>query len=775
MAEAAGYVWVASPNGGAVFQVDPTKETVIDTIPVGGEPGSLVTGGGALYIASTIGATVERIDPVSSTVTWTAHLEQANPVSMAFGDNGLWVADSADQALLELSPLSGSLLRRFPLGLRPTAIADGDGLIWVAAYDTGTIEGIDPITGQTVGTASVGDGPVSLAFSAGDLWVANSLDGTVSVIDTEDFTVVSTIATGSGPTAVVASKGGIWVANQYSGTATRISPQRLVVVTTVPVGESPAALALGPSEVWVSASVPPANHKGGTLVLTSSAQFTTIDPALYSAVEGFAFMRLAYDTLVTFEPTAGPSGLRLVPDLALQIPVPSDGGRTYSFRIRPDIRYADGKVVRASDFLRGIERLFEMGSPAVDYYSGIVGAQACLENPKHCDLSAGVVTEDSTGSLIFHLTAPDPDFLYKLTLYAYNAPVPPGTPDDDVGTHPVPGTGPYRLAVVTPLEEVFERNPFFREWSRAAQPDGNPNVVIWRLSPSPKEEVSAIEQGKADWTWDPIPPAELRVLQVEYPAQVHPNPASAVEFDALNTGAAPFNNLRVRQALNYAIDRRKIAQWYGGLMAATPTCQPLLPGLLGYVRYCPYTRDPQSNGLWTAPNLPLAKKLVAESGTKGELVNVWGVSDGTVPTQEPAYIAQVLRSLGYRTTFRVAASWTVQGLQPQLQMSAIGDWSPDYPDPSSYIPEFFACDGANGNGYYCDPALDREMTQATLLEQQDPAQAAALWTKVDHYLTDQAVWLPTVDLYWVDFTSKRLKNYEFNPVWGFVADQAVLP
>lgn len=525
----------------------------------------------------------------------------------------------------------------------------------------------------------------------------------------------------------------------------------------------------------MSASAPTGSHKGGTLVLTTTFHFATIDPALYDNSAPFVLMHLAYDTLVTFESTAGPNGLRIVPDLALQLPVPTDGGRTYSFRIRPNIHYSNGQVVRASDFLRGVERLFEMGSPAISYYTGLVGAQACLAHPKHCNLSEGVVTDDSAGSVIYHLTAPDPDFLYKLGVQAFNAPIPLGVPDHDVGLHPVPATGPYRIAVVTPKEEVLERNPHFREWSHAAQPAGNPNVIVWRLASSHQQEVTDIEQGKADWTNDAIPLAQMRLLEVEYPSQLHSNPAFVVEFDPLNTHAAPFNNVLVRRALNYAIDRRKIVQWYGGPTVATPACQPLIPGLPGYERYCPYTLDPQSSGVWTAPNLPLAKRLVAESGTKGELVTVWGITDGNVPIQEPAYIAQVLRALGYRTRLHVAPWASIEAEQPKFQLSVAGDWSPDYPDPSSYIPQFFACDGGNSNGYYCNPSLDKEMTQATLLELQASAQASALWTKVDHQLTDQAPWLTTVDLNSVDFTSKRLKNYEYNPVWGFVADQAVLP
>ena len=110
----------------------------------------------------------------------------------------------------------------------------------------------------------------------------------------------------------------------------------------------------------------------------------------------------------------------------------------------------------------------------------------------------------------------------------------------------------------------------------------------------------------------------------------------------------------------------------------------------------------------------------------------------------------------------------------KFQISVEGDWVPYYPAPSSLLPPFFACNGGDANGYYCNPAIDREMTEATLLQLQGPAQAAATWTKVDHQLTDQAEWVATVDLNEVDIISSALRNYEFNPVNGFVADQAVV-
>lgn len=159
--------------------------------------------------------------------------------------------------------------------------------------------------------------------------------------------------------------------------------------------------------------------------MVTAQRFASVDPAFYNVASNPQFIGLAYDTLLTFEHSGGADGVRLVPDLALSIPSPTHGGRTYTFRLRPWIRYADGRLVRAGDFRRAIERLFRLKSPGSSFFTGIVGAAACTAHPGRCDLSSGVLTDDRTGMVSFKLAAPDADFLYELTEQAYSAPVPP--------------------------------------------------------------------------------------------------------------------------------------------------------------------------------------------------------------------------------------------------------------------------------------------------------------------------------------------------------------
>jgi peptide/nickel transport system substrate-binding protein len=170
-----------------------------------------------------------------------------------------------------------------------------------------------------------------------------------------------------------------------------------------------------------------------------------------------------------------------------------------------------------------------------------------------------------------------------------------------------------------------------------------------------------------------------------------------------------------------------------------------------------------------------ARRLVLASGTQGEQIDVWAASDlPGIPRQLPAYVAEVLRSLGYKTRLRLVPFATFSPtMRSGMQVSVDGDWVPDYPAPTAFMPSFFGCHGGDNRKHYvCDPELDRQMRSASALQLRDATRAAALWAKIDHQLVDQAVWVPLVNTRAIEFVSKRLRNYQYHPVWGFMADQA---
>lgn len=149
----------------------------------------------------------------------------------------------------------------------------------------------------------------------------------------------------------------------------------------------------------------------------------------------------------------------------------------------------------------------ELPSSAGGFYSALVGATACAKKPKPCDLSEGVIADDAAGTVTFKLTAPDPDFLQKLAP-PFSCVVPTGTKNKDIGTDPLPATGPYVIQSYKPDNEmVFVRNPEFKEWSAEAQPAGNPDRIVMRIGFSLEDATTQISNGQADWMYE-TPPAD---------------------------------------------------------------------------------------------------------------------------------------------------------------------------------------------------------------------------------------------------------------------------
>ena len=346
----------------------------------------------------------------------------------------------------------------------------------------------------------VGSGPAGIAVTPGAVWVANSLDQTVSKIDPASGTVTATIGVGDGPSGIVAAKDGVWVSDEFDATLRRIDPQTARVDRTVHLGSSPRGMAVAGSGVWIAARpFPSASHRGGTLTVVDTVLPLTDPVGDYDGDN--PTLGTAYDGLTAFRRSGGAAGLTLVPDLATRLPRPADGGTTYTFTLRRGIRYSNGNLVRASDFRRGIQRQLSFGRPVPATTTASSGRSACIKHPKRCDLSAGIVTDDATGTVTFRLVQADPDFLYKLALTLV-APAPPGTPDRVISRAPfLPGTGPYMISQVRPNKSVtLVRNPYFRQWSYAAQPAGYPSVIRYEQVDSQSAQESAVIAGRADLT-----------------------------------------------------------------------------------------------------------------------------------------------------------------------------------------------------------------------------------------------------------------------------------
>jgi peptide/nickel transport system substrate-binding protein len=443
-------------------------------------------------------------------------------------------------------------------------------------------------------------------------------------------------------------------------------------------------------------------------------------------------------------------------------------------------------LIRPEDFRRAIERVFEIDrklNPGIlHFYAGIVGARRCEHRPGPCDLARGIVTNDAARTVTFYLTAPDPEFLYKLAFpWAYA--IPPGTPDHQISAAQLPATGPYMTKSLVPGHTwTLVRNPRFRQWSPQAQPGGYPDRIIVRSDVGPRQAVTDVEHGHADVLLAP-PPDAIGQLATHYTSQLHSGPLAATMALTLNTRILPFNRLTARRALNYAINRNTVIGLNGGPLAAQPTCQILPPTMPGYRPYCPYTLQPGPGGAWTAPDLAHAEQLVRASGTRGDKVTVLaGSFGGPLPVAATGrYVVSVLDELGYRASLRMAGMnryWGLLGDSRDRVQAGFFPWYQDYPVASDFIDPMLSCGSflpanpANLNtAEFCDPRIDAQARHAYALQLRAPAAAVGRWSAVDRELVDEAPWVPLYNPRDLTALSARVGNYQFHPYWSLLIDQ----
>jgi YVTN family beta-propeller protein len=766
VAAGAGSVWAVSPKRQSVSRIDPTTGRVVQTIGVGSGPSGLAYEAGALWVANSLDGTVSRIDPGTDAVVENIPVGNV-PLAVAAGFGSVWVTIAGDRSVVRLDARTGRRIASIRTGDVGRGIAVGGGAVWVSDDDRGRISRIDPTSNEVTRNIPVRRGATALAYGGGTIWVTNELARTVTRIDPQRNVVSQTIPIAGAPVGLAFADGGLWVSDESNGRIVRIDPEQNEVATSIDTGNRPQGGAFAAGRLWLPVQPAAVRHRGGTLrVVSIRRTFDSLDPAVGYNGNAWNLLNMLYGGLTAFQRVGNPDGTKLVPDLATSLPVPSDDGRTYVFQLRRGIRYSNGEIVRPRDFRSGLERVFALHPSPVNriaFYDGLRGAARCVRHPKSCDLGAGVDTDDRSNTVTFHLVAPDPEFLQKLT-FAFAAPVPPGTPKRQTV---VPATGPYYITSYK-FERRLElaRNPYFREWSEAATPDGYADRIHWTFLPhraaSARRAVRAVERGSADVIFGAVPSELVREVETQYATQVHAHPNWGVTYLFLNPRVPPFDDIRVRRAANYAANRSAALPASAQGLGSEPTCQILPPNFPGYRRYCPYTVHPGPTGVWTGPDLKRARQLVAASGTIDIPVTIW-VPDNQ--TSEGPVVGALMRSLGYRTRVKNVSSalyyYSRRGLgNPSSHVQAgVSSWFADYYGASSFM-DYFSC---TGFAHVCDPRIESLTRHAPTLPTTDPYAANQLWARVDHEMVDRAVVVPLITHKTLEFVSKRVENYESRP------------
>ncbi|HEX5610354.1 MAG TPA: ABC transporter substrate-binding protein [Solirubrobacterales bacterium] len=476
---------------------------------------------------------------------------------------------------------------------------------------------------------------------------------------------------------------------------------------------------------------------GGILNATYASFPDYMDPALSYTAEGWTAMGEVYIPLLTYKHGEGEEGSEVVPGLAKDMPKITNGEKTYTLFLRPGLKYSDGTPVKASDFKNAVERNFKVNSGGSPFYTGIVGAEKFAETKQGG--IPGITTNDKTGEVKINLTKPRGTFTNELALM-FVAPVPPNTPDTDQSASPPPGTGPYMITKSQPGRGwEYERNPYWAKANSKAMPEYPTGVIDGAkitVVRNPQTQVNDVEQGRYDWMQNPPPADRYAQVKEKYEGtQFRVNPTISTYYFWMNTQKAPFDDLKVREAVNYAVDTAALERIYAGQIASTHQILP--PGMPGYDKFDLFPHD-----------MAKAKQLIKEANPSDMDITVW--TDNESPQDEAgAYYEDILKQLGFNTTLKILNAdnyFTVIGNQttPDLD-TGWSDWFEDYPHPNDFFQPLLAGESIletnNGNyAYVDDEALNKEISELGE-EQLGPEQEAA-YREMDKKYMEMAPWVP---------------------------------
>jgi peptide/nickel transport system substrate-binding protein len=490
----------------------------------------------------------------------------------------------------------------------------------------------------------------------------------------------------------------------------------------------------------------------------SNSDVQYLDPQLDYEFYGWTLLFATCANLMSYPDKGGSAGSRLVPEVSQGFPRVSKDGKTYTFTIRKGFRFNTGQPVTAGSYARAIERVLnkKMASPAAGFIADIVGAEAVQAGKRV--RPSGVIAKGNT--LTIKLTAPSADLVARLAMRFFCA-VPEDLEIDPKGVKLPPMAGPFYFAAREPGRSVtLQRNPYY---------GGNrtPRVDTIQVTVNTDIQTSLLQvrSGQADLDAAGVPPQSNAQLSKEFGinrGRFFIHTALAVNYIALNTTRGMLKDPRVRQALNYAVDRTIVTN-AAGFRAGKPTDQVIPPGIAGYRDASIYP---------TRANVARAKALLAGRTGKLSLYTSTGP-----PTEEQALIIQSsLKAVGIDVTVKKYPFGVLLGKigspKEPYDMILIG-WYADYADPYDFIDVLL-----NGNriaprnnlgniSLFDDPKFNKEMDVAAKLT--GDARYAAYASLDERIMRQAAPWVPINNPNVREFVSTRVGCYVYVPAFQLMS------
>jgi peptide/nickel transport system substrate-binding protein len=524
-----------------------------------------------------------------------------------------------------------------------------------------------------------------------------------------------------------------------------------------------AALSVGVASSSTKKAGSAEANKGGTLkVNQAESDFDFVDPQLAYRTDDWSMIYTTSMPLVGFQEKAGAAGAQLVPVGATAFPTVTGNGKTYTFHVRPGLKFSDGSPVTAAAYQRSWERILspKMGSPLgvnLSLQDDIVGAQAFLAG-KASKIS-GISAKGQT--LTFHLTSANATFVSILSMQWFT-PVKPNTPYSSTGMNVYPAAGPYYIASRDPgRSTVLKRNPYYK-----GDRPANPDQIVFTPNVNVDQSLLQVKAGQADLDLIDVPATATAGLGQQYgvnKGRFWVGPTSCVSYMAMNNARAPFDNVNMRKAVEYAIDRPAQLRLLGAY-AGKRTSQLLVPGIPGYK---PFNAYPLKGA-----DVAKAKQLAGSAIASAPTLNV--VHTTSTTSTNRAQVAEFnLKQVGFKINDQPTPATNyyqvIQTRGTSYNFVTNGGWCADYFDPFDYLNVLFdgrKLQAANNNNYayFNNAAFNKGLDHASALS--GSARSAA-YAQLDHDL--MAKYAPVVP-YIIStntfFTASRVKNWIYSTYFG---------
>lgn len=486
---------------------------------------------------------------------------------------------------------------------------------------------------------------------------------------------------------------------------------------------------------------------GGSIIVAYQNDIATLDPAIGYDWQNWSIIKSLFSRVLDYEPGT----TNLVPDLATDMPEISADGKTFNFQLRDDVKFHNGRVVTADDVKYSIERAVnpKTQGPGAGFFASINGFDDAAAG-KTTDIS-GIVVNSPT-SITFNLSRPDATFLHVMAIN-FASVVPKEDTEKygpDFGKNPV-GSGAFKFTSWALGQKLtIDRNPdYYRE--------GLPKLdqINFEVGVDPAVALQRLKSGDVDILGDSIPAANY-IAEKENPD----NAELIIEGGQLQTGYVtlnvkikPLNNVKVRQAINHAVDKDRIIQILNGRAEAAN--QPLPPSMPGY----------DSNYTGFEYDVEKAKALLKEAGVaNGFSTELW--TSNTDPNPRIAQsIQEDLAAIGIKVSIKSLAQANVieagsSGKAPMVWSGGMA-WIADFPDPSNFWGPILGCAGAVQGGWnwskYCNEALDADAVKAdSMTDTNKAAEREKLWGSVFTRAMDEAPWVPIFNEKRITMKSERL-------------------